>query len=202
MADADNTVDQSTEDVKDAPDVDQNPDESGPEDDNKLGEGGKRALQAEREARKALERQIADLQAAQQQQLDALAKALGLKSDDTPPDPAKLTEQLTAEQTRAREAAVQLAVYRNASEHGANPDALLDSASFLRAVTDVDPTDAKAVGEAIKAAVEANPRLAADGTKPRTPRPDPTQGRQSGQPLDPRAADIAQIEADLAASRR
>jgi hypothetical protein len=43
-----------------------------------------------------------------------------------------------------------------------------------------------------------------DAARPRAPKPDPTQGRApSTTPLDPRAADIAQIEADLkAASRR
>lgn len=43
-----------------------------------------------------------------------------------------------------------------------------------------------------------------DAARPRAPKPDPTQGRApSTTPLDPRAADLAQIEADLkAASRR
>lgn len=148
-----------------------------------------------------LKQQVAELSPLREQ-FDTIAKAFGAKTDEAPPDPEALAKQVSDEQAKAREAAVQLAVYRNAGEHGANPDALLDSASFLRSLSEVDPTDAEAVGEAIKAAVEANPRLAADGSKPRTPRPDPTQGRQSGQPLDPRAADLAQIEADLAANRR
>jgi hypothetical protein len=41
-----------------------------------------------------------------------------------------------------------------------------------------------------------------DAGKPRSPRPDPTQGKQQATPLDPRSADLAQIEADLAAARR
>ena len=45
---------------------------------------------------------------------------------------------------------------------------------------------------------------AAEAGKPRAPKPDPRQGRGTDTPtsLDPRAADLAQIESDLAASRR
>jgi cytochrome c556 len=196
----------------DTPPADQTPPPSDPPADPPKGEdegkGGKSAILAdlakERDARQALERQIADLQAAQQTQLDGIAKALGLKSDDTPPDPAKLTEQLTVEQKNAREAQVQLAVYRNAAQFEGNADALLDSASFLRSLADVDPTDTAAVGAAIKAAVEANPRL-----KATDPNPFPTPGQAGigvsgggAQPSDPTAADLAQIEADLVANRR
>lgn len=175
-----------------------------PPKDGEEGKGGKDAILAdlakERDKRQSLEKQFTDLQNQQQSQLDAIAKALGLKGDE-PPDPEKLTQQLTQEQQRAREAAVQLAVYRSAATAGGDPDALLDSASFLRGLGNVDPADSEAVATAIKAAVEANPRLGANGTR-RSPRPDPTQGRPPGQPLDPRAADLAQIEADLAAARR
>lgn len=39
--------------------------------------------------------------------------------------------------------------------------------------------------------------------KPRAPKPDPNQGRTpNGTPLDPRSADLAQIEADLQAAKR
>lgn len=41
-----------------------------------------------------------------------------------------------------------------------------------------------------------------ESQRPRTPRPDPNQGRQPTTPLDPKAADLAQIEADIAAARR
>lgn len=97
--------------------------------------------------------------------LDAIAKALGLKDDD-PPDPDRLAQQVTSEQTRARDAQVQLAVYRRAGANGASGDALLDSASFLRTLTDVDPDNDAAVDAAIKAAVEKNPNLAAQRVTP------------------------------------
>lgn len=171
------------------------------------GKGGKDAILAdlakERDKRQSIEKQLADAQSAQQTTLDNIAKALGLKSDETP-DPEKLTAQLTTEQAKAREAAVQLAVYRNASAAGANPDALLDSASFLRTLAEVDPTNADAVNAAIKTAIDANPRL-----KATTEDPFPTAGQAGigvtgggSVPGDPRSADLAQIEADLRASKR
>ncbi len=94
-----------------------------------------------------------------------IGKALGLiKDGDGAPDPEKLTQQLTAEQTRAREAQVQLAVYQAAGKNGGDPGALLDSRSFLAKVADLDPTSndfGDKVAEAIKAAVKDNPKLAA-----------------------------------------
>lgn len=141
---------------------------------------GKRArlmddLAKERDKRQGLELQIQTLQQAQQSQLDAIAKALGLKQDE-PPDPEKLASQIADEQARTREASLQLAVYRLAGASGANPDALLDSASFLRTIADVDPADATAVTTAIKNAIEANEAFkAASPTPPFLggPRPSP-----------------------------
>lgn len=137
------------------------------------GKGGKDAILAdlakERDKRQELEGRLTEFQTQQQQQMDALAKALGLKPDDAPPDPAALTAQIAEEQGKAREAAVQLAVYRNAAANEANADALLDSASFLRSLADIDPTNAEAVNAAIKAAVEANPLLKSAPPVPPTP---------------------------------
>lgn len=124
------------------------------------GKGGKDAILAdlakERDKRQGLEARISEMETTQQAQLDAIAKALGLKSEDTPPDPEALTAQVQAEQAKARTAALELAVYRNAAANEANPDLLLDSASFLRSLADVDPADADAVSAAIKAAVDGN----------------------------------------------
>lgn len=157
------------------------------------GKGGKDAILAdlakERDKRQGLETRLSEMEKAQQSQLDAIAKALGLKSDDTPPDPEALTAQVQAEQTKAREAAVQLAVYRNAAANEANPDLLLDSASFLRSIAEVDPTDAEAVSAAIKAAVETNPVFKASQTPPAPvfpggPRtPAPTQAGTLGEAI-------------------
>ena len=99
---------------------------------------------------------------------DALAKeigkALGLVKDDETPDPAKLTEQLTATQAQARQAAIELAVYKAAGKHSGDPVAILDSRAFLASVQALDPNGSDfntAVDAAIKAAVEGNPKLKA-----------------------------------------
>lgn len=162
------------------------------------GKGGKEAILAdlakERDKRQELEGKLTEFQTTQQQQMDAIAKALGLKPDDNPPDPAALTAQVEAEQAKAREAAVQLAVYRNAAANEANADALLDSASFLRTLGDVDPSDAAAVTAAIKAAVETNPLLKAAPQHPTPPfpggprTPAPTKAGSLGEAISARIA--------------
>lgn len=109
------------------------------------------------------------LTAAEQQQREvvrAFAKAAGipLPDDQQAPDPAQLTQQLTAAQQAQRQTAVELAVYRTAAKHTADPDALLDSRSFLKAVENLDPTAddfAAQVDAAIKTAVDTNPKLKA-----------------------------------------
>lgn len=60
--------------------------------------------------------------------------------------------------------AVELAIFKSAKEHGANPAMLTDSVSFLAKVKDLDPTAADfqtKVVEAAKEAVTANPTLRA-----------------------------------------
>jgi hypothetical protein len=110
----------------------------------------------------------------------AIGKALGLVENE-PVDPAKLTAQLTAEQSYARQARMELAVFRNAGDH-ADPSALLDSRTFLEKVATIDPHDSQAIQAAISEAVEANPRL---GKAPAAPgmKPNPAQGRSASPPL-------------------
>lgn len=100
-----------------------------------------------------------------------LGKALGLIKDDkeSPPDPAALMAQVEKATSAHRETAVELAVYRGASKHGADPDALTDSRAFLSSIKDLDPSDegfAKKVNAAIKQAVADNPKLKAQGQAP------------------------------------
>ncbi|MGC0427618.1 Spy/CpxP family protein refolding chaperone [Streptomyces sp. SAI-195] len=73
---------------------------------------------------------------------------------------------VTDSQTAARQAAVQSAVYTTAAAAGADPAALLDSQTAMNALAAVDPADQAAVTAAITAAVQANPRLAAQPTGP------------------------------------
>lgn len=123
-----------------------------------------------------------------------IGKALGLVKDE-PIDPAKLTESLTASQAEAKRARAELAVFRNAQGAGGDPAALLDSASFLAKVADLDPTDSGAVSDAIKQAVEANPRLgAATAQQARTPAPNPAQGASGNGPAQPSQLSRADLQ--------
>ncbi|MFD9069495.1 hypothetical protein [Streptomyces lasiicapitis] len=105
-----------------------------------------------------------------QQFTQDIGKALGLIKDDEQATPEQLTQQLTTAQDRARATAVELAVYRTAPSAGANPEALLDSRAFATTVAALDPADTDAVTAAIKAAVTANPRLAAEVQQTGAPR--------------------------------
>ncbi|WP_282698231.1 hypothetical protein [Streptomyces sp. CC208A] len=132
----------------------------------------KELKQANSEAAKA--RTGAKKQAAEEakaQLVQEMGKALGLIKDDKDeaPDPAKLTAEIERTQKAHRETAVELAVYRGAAKHGADPDALTDSRTFLRSIADLDPSDAefaKKVQAAIKQAVTDNPKLKAAPTAP------------------------------------
>lgn len=100
---------------------------------------------------------------AQKDLTEKLAVALGLKPDAAT-DPAALTESLTKAQQDARTSTIHLAVYKAAAAHQGNPDALLDSNTFLASVQSLDPASgdfATQVSDAIKAAVAANPNLKA-----------------------------------------
>ncbi|MFJ3834450.1 hypothetical protein ACIPY6_02915 [Streptomyces sp. NPDC090054] len=99
-----------------------------------------------------------------------LGKALGLVSDDTPPDPAKLAEAisqkdaaLTEREAALRAKDVELAVWTRADKAGARAAALLDSRAFVRTIGDLDPSDktfTAALDDAIKTAVKGNPAFA------------------------------------------
>lgn len=93
----------------------------------------------------------------------AALKALGIETGQE--DPVKVAEQAKAERdaekATARQAQLQLAIYRSAAKAGADADALLDSNTFLTSVKELDPSDAKAVEDAIKAALDTNPKLKA-----------------------------------------
>lgn len=90
-----------------------------------------------------------------------IAKILDPNSSDTPPDPAQLTQQLTTTAAEAKQAKLELAVFRAAADSGANASALLDSRSFLAAVDSLDATDTAGITTAIQAAVQKDPRLKA-----------------------------------------
>ncbi|WP_217183377.1 hypothetical protein [Streptomyces sp. AC495_CC817] len=59
-------------------------------------------------------------------------------------------------------------VLRNAAKHGVNPDAALDSNSFMASFKDVDLADEAKVAEAFKTALEKNSTLQAGPKLPGT----------------------------------
>lgn len=104
-----------------------------------------------------------------------IGKALGLVNDE-PVDPAELTKQLTATQAQAKQAALELAVFK-ASPDASVANALLDSRTFLAKVADLDPSDGEALAAAVTDAVANIPALGK-----RTPAPNPAQGSSASGP--------------------
>jgi hypothetical protein len=106
-----------------------------------------------------------------QAMLDGIAKALGLKAEDAPPDPAVLQQTVTQREERisalesdVRVRDVELTAFRSASQLGADAAALLDSRTFVAELARLDPAAddfAKQVEGAIKKAVDANPKFRA-----------------------------------------
>lgn len=129
------------------------------------------AQQADTEKWKALSRKhekqakdnhdAAQSAAGQQDNLNKVLAALGIDTGGSKaPDVQEITTKLQAAQAAERARAVELAVLRAAGRAGADGDALLDSRKFLDGLKDVDPTDATAITDAVKAAVTADPRYA------------------------------------------
>lgn len=151
--------------------------------------GGKNALDARGQEAKRAKSAAASAKAAAEAAETARAelartvgKALGLVSDDDTADPAKLAEQLTAQTSAARAASLELAVYKAAGPLEGDAVRLLDSRQFMAGLKDVDPTDADAVQNAIRAALEANPDLKTAPAR-RLPAPNPALGSSaSGTP--------------------
>ena len=95
-------------------------------------------------------------------QLDAIAKALNPEAgENEKPDASNLAKQLAEREAEAKQAQIELAVFKNAGAHGADASALLDSRAFLAKVADIDPTNSKAIADAIGEAVTNNPKLKA-----------------------------------------
>jgi hypothetical protein len=100
---------------------------------------------------------------ARQKLTQDIAKALGL-ADDKDADPATLQRQIAELKSENLDRDRELAIYRAALGPGMNVDAgkLLDSRSFMRAMSDVDPKAdgaAEAIADRIKKAVSSDPSL-------------------------------------------
>lgn len=154
---------------------------------------------------------FAALQTKSQQQLDVIAKAMGLKPEEATPEQIMAQRDAAnalaeANATRARETAVELAVFRAASHAGANGNALLDSRAFVATLAGLDPAADdfnQRVGDAITAATEANPGWKLAASVPAAPAPPAppavpksSTGTVTGVPDGPRQlteADVARM---------
>lgn len=139
---------------------------------------------------------LAAFETQQEQQRQAMAKALGLVSDE-PPTAEQLAEQLNAtkaerdaQQARARQTAVELAVFRAAAAEQVDGNALLDSRAFVSALDGLDPSAenfGQQVKDVIAAAAESNPRYKLTPPAPAAPEPPappavPKSGAEFGAP--------------------
>lgn len=121
---------------------------------------------------------LEQFRAEQAKRQEAFAKALGLAPDE-PPTLEQVTEQLNAtraerdaEQSRARQTAVELAVVRAATAAQVDGNALLDSRAFVGALDGLDPSApdfGQQVKDAIATATEANPRYKLEPPTPAAP---------------------------------
>lgn len=125
-------------------------------------------LRAEQEARQALQDQLTA-------QGETLGKLAAVFNPDAPAgdDPAEALQTITAEaeslRTENTTLRAELAVHAVAADNGGNPNALLDSRSFLNTLQALDATAddyRDQVAEAIKSAVESNANLSAAGPAP------------------------------------
>lgn len=104
-----------------------------------------------------------------QERIAAILKAAGLDAaGGDKPDPEKAVQAISQERdaatATARELAAENAILRGASAAGGDPVAMSDSLSVRAAVAKLDPEAddyTEALGKALKAAIKANPALAA-----------------------------------------
>ncbi|MCL4473554.1 MAG: hypothetical protein M1455_06395 [Actinobacteria bacterium] len=95
--------------------------------------------------------------------LKAIAKALGVDSDDEP-DVDALKSQLEKTSSEMKSLKIEKAISRAAKKHGADAEALTDSRSFMKDADALDLDDddfADALGTLVETAVKNNPKLKA-----------------------------------------
>lgn len=115
----------------------------------------------------------------------------------------RLAEIEEASKTEAQKAADRLAAAEKAAADASSSLARLEVA-LAKGLT---PSQAKRLVGSTREELEADAdellKDIGDAARPRQPRPDANQGRvPNAAPLDPRAADLAQIEADIKAGAR
>jgi hypothetical protein len=181
----------------DPADPDPEPDPEGAE---KLGDAGKKAL----EAMKAQRAEAKKAAAAERKRADDLARKVADFEDRDKSELEKATskaERLEAAIVKATARAVKAEVRAAAAEFADPEDAaaFLDLAAYT---SDDGEIDTEAISVDLDALLERKPHLrraAAEGPKKPAPKPDPGQGpRPSEPPTDFRKADRATLDAELA----
>lgn len=176
------------------------------EETTELGESGEKALEAFKSRAREAEKQAK----AEAKARVALEQRLAQVEESTKTEGEKALEQARKEAaaTAAAEArAAWSSRYLSQAVRAAAGGKLADPSDAVRLldlsefeVDDDGEVDAKAIDAAIDDLLSSKPYLAAKGGRPRG---DVDQGpRTNAGPVDPRAADIAQIEADLKAGAR
>lgn len=135
--------------------------------DEELGEGGKKALQSEREARKQLERELADLRSKNKEYEDATKSA-----------EEKQAERLAELEESSTKNAVRVMQYEVAAAKG------LPLSAATRLTGDTQ--------EALEADADELMKLLAPSA-PATPKPDPSQGSGSTKPKPKNLADAVNL---------
>lgn len=114
-----------------------------------------------------------------------IAQLTGQKAGEPAPDPEDLARQLEQQRADAETARAELTVFRAAAQHGADPNRLLDSRTFMQELGKIDAADAEAVGKLIKATTDKHEHLRAAAPTARRSAPEHTGGTSSApQPLD------------------
>ena len=135
-----------------------------------------------------LRKEAAKYRTEARQNADA-AKKLAEIEDRDKSEVEKATSRVQTAERERDEARAEVLRLRVATKHGISDE---DADLFLTGSDE----------ETLTKQAERLQKRNEDAGKPRSPRPDHTQGKQQASPLDPRAADIAQIESDLATTRR
>ncbi len=153
-------------------DDDQDPDSgsSGDDDGDDGGSDDVEALKKEiAKLRKENAKRRTDSRAAKQAKdttegkLKAIAKALGVDSDGEP-DVDALKAKLEKASSEMKSLKIENALSRAAKKHGADPESLADSRSFMKEADALNPDDddfAGSLNDLVKSAVENNPKLKA-----------------------------------------
>lgn len=129
---------------------------------------------------------------ATEKKLKAIAKALGIESDDEP-DVDALKSKLEKTSSEMKSLKIEQAIGRAARKHGADPDALADSRSFMRDAEELDPDGdnfASELDSLVEGTVKSNPKLKT-GSKP---------GKSSGQ-FDGSGDDGKKVSLDAAIAK-